>query len=322
MLDSVRSLVLLRIGRLGDLVIATPAITALRSRFPEARITLVTGERGQAAAALLPGVDETRVLRPLSAVRLAWELATADADLLVDLNPSFSRSSWILARLAGARVKAGFAKGRGDGAYSLLAAAPAEDEHMLDRYARLAKLLSAPYEPRLRVLVRDEDRHDAKGRLAALRKGRPLVGFFPGNFKKFDNRWPEEKFAELADRVREHADVVFLPGPGEEERVRSSPVAGPYPLGLFAAFLEGLDLLVTNATGAAHLAVAVGTPTLSILGRYTQAVWMPRPQDCERWKVPHFQAVSNEWGSCRDVSVDAVYEEFLKALPALGSRRT
>src|SRR5687768_3702205 len=113
-----RSILLLWIGRLGDVLIATPLFAALRRRFPQARITLVAAEAGAGAGKLSPDVDELLVLRrfhrPLSNLALAARLAARESDLLIDLNSAFSRASWTLARLARARRKAAFAKGRGD----------------------------------------------------------------------------------------------------------------------------------------------------------------------------------------------------------------
>lgn len=323
-----RSILLLWIGRLGDVLIATPLFTALRRRFPEARITLVTAEAGAGAGALSPDVDELLVLRrfhrPLANLALAARLLRP-SDLLVDLNSAFSRASWTLARLARARRKAAFAKGRGDRAWDWLLEAPSETEHMLDRYARLAAALGAPYEPRLRVRLGERDLAAADALLASSRApAGPLIGVHPGNFKKFDNRWPEEKFIELTERLlRRGISTVYLAGPGEEGPVRrlvsriSRPpqVLGPLPIGPFSALLSRLDLLIVNATGTAHLACAVDTPTFSLRSRYVDTVWMPRAKDAHGAR--HYAAVSEEWESCRGISVDSAERALAEALAAL-----
>jgi len=351
--DAARCVVLLWIGRLGDLLIATPAMAAVRRRYPGARIVLVTGERGEGAGRLSPDVDEVLVLRrfhrPLSNLALVRALVREEADVLVDLNSSFSRGAWTLAALARARWKLGFLKGRGDRVFSRTLSAPGVEEHMLDRYARLARELDAPFEPRLRIRLTEEDRRRARevlrsllpsalsgrGRRPPSKDGGPsaaaaqrsLVGVFPGNFKKFDNRWPEEKFAELTGRLDPgRLDLLYVAGPGEEKDVRGIvarlarpvPVVPPLPLGVLAALLGELDLLVTNATGTAHLAVAAGTPTFSILSRYTRTVWMPEGRLCDG--VPHSSVVSASWDSCRDISVDEVFAKLTETLGKLGSR--
>jgi heptosyltransferase-2/heptosyltransferase-3 len=328
---------LLWIGRLGDLLVSTPLLRALRLRFPGARLELVTGERGEAAAALLPDVGSVRVLRrahrPLHNLALAARLASEPAGLLVDCNPAFSRAAWTLAALARARVKLAFRKGRGDSVFTDLVDAPAFDEHVLSRYARLAGALGADYEPRLAVRIPPRAEDDAEALLKASGLGGPglLVGVFPGNFKKFDNRWPEENFAELARRASgiEGVRLAFLAGPGERESVLAlagrsgtrAPVLGPLGLGVTAAVLRRLSLLVANATGTAHLAAAVGTPTFALLSRYTRTVWM-YPAPCQPQSGGgHFSVVSESWDSCRDISVERAWPELRRALEWAAGRK-
>ena len=321
--DDTYRIAALWIGRLGDFLIATPFLHALRVRFPQARITVVVGERGREAAALCPDVDEILVVRKavhlLDNIDLASRLAREPHDLLVDLNSSFSRASCALAWCADARVKLAFRKRSGNGVFTETIPAPADTEHMLDRYARLAAAVGAPFEPRLRVQVPQAEAE--AGRLALQRvlgeTDARVVLIHPGNFKKFDNRWPEDKFVALTERLLALRDVapVYLAGPGEEERVRAMaarlqppvPWLPPMSLGALAGALREAELLVVNATGTAHLASALEVPTLSFLSGYTKAVWMPKAG-------PHHCVVSASWESCRDISVDAAWEALTAAL--------
>ncbi|MFH2203737.1 MAG: glycosyltransferase family 9 protein [Elusimicrobiota bacterium] len=330
--DDIQDVVLLWIGRIGDLLISTPAVAAVRGKFPAARITLITGEQGIAAARLIPDVDEVRVLgrfhRPLANLALTAGLAARRADLLIDLNPSFSRSAWMLARLASARVKIAFRKKHGNGAFSHLLEAPGEKEHMLDRYGRLAQAIDAPYAPTPRIRLTEADRRAAAAALRAI--GAPaaarLVGIFPGNFKKRENRWPREKFAAFAGRLQEMDGLFpfFMAGPGETAAVqdvaarlnRPLPVLEALPLGAAAALLRELHIFAGNCTGTTHLAIAAGAPTFSLLSRYTQTVWMPRPSGA----APHFCAVAEDWESCRDIPVETALAAFRDALSALRCR--
>jgi len=339
--ENIRIIRLLWLGRLGDLLVSTPLIAGLRARFPGARLSLITGERGAAAAGLIADVDERLVLRrwtsPISNLFLAGRIASEEAGMLLDLNPAYSRASWALAALARSRVKLAFRKGRGDAIFTALVDPPGETEHMLSRYRRLADALGAPYEPRLRIRIPSGEDGRAAELLDSSGLGGKglLVGVFPGNFKKRDNRWPKRKFAELMQGMLDQKDIrlFVLCGPGEEGPVRRLlagldrpvPALGPLPIGLTAALLKMTDLLVTNATGAAHLAVAAGTPTFSILSGYTRAVWMYPAPGLESEKTgigpSHFSVVSPSWESCRDVPVSAARDELRRALDWVRSRR-
>ncbi|MFA6003201.1 MAG: glycosyltransferase family 9 protein [Elusimicrobiota bacterium] len=318
-------------GRLGDLIIATPMLRALRARYPGARLRLMVSAPIRDAARLMPGADEILAVhpyyRPDRNLRCAAALIAQPCDLLVDLNPSFSRTSSALAWLARARVKAAFAKGRLDRLYDHCAAKPAAGEHMLDRYARLAALLGAPYEPRLELRLAPEHLAAAAALLPDRTGIRPAgtgyklrIGIHAGNFKKFDNRWPEDKFAALTDRLLDEPDleVFHLAGPGERPRVqaivsrlkRPVPILGPAPVGVTAALLQRLDLLVCNITGTTHLAAALGVPTFGLYAGYTDAVWRPRGPR-------HNGAVAADWESCRSITVAAAEAGLLAALAAL-----
>jgi heptosyltransferase-2/heptosyltransferase-3 len=293
------------------LIIAGPFLRALRQAAPNARLRFLVDSSCRDAAKLISGIDEIALVhpywRPDDNLKLAAQLLARPCDVLVDLNPSPSRTSASLAALVRAPIKASFRKGRADFLFSHLIAAPGEREHMLDRYARLAELLGLNYDPKLEINISSEDQAQAEIMLPPQTPGRLRVGVHPGNFKKFDNRWPEENFVRLADSLKERPDVdlFFFAGPGEAEPVRAiisqlrfpAAMLGPHPVGVTAALLKRLDAFVCNITGTTHLAAAVGTPTFGLYAGYTHAVWRPRDSK-------HGGAVSDSWESCRDITVE------------------
>jgi len=129
---------------------------------------------------------------------------------------------------------------------------------------------------------------------------RPLVALCPGSTNSRAKRWPAERFAALADLLagRAGADVLLV-GAGEEldvseevaRRMRRRPVVltGKTDLAQTAAVLSVADLLVTNDTGPAHVAAAVGCPVVVIFGPTNPVTTRPlstlaevvrRPPDC------------------------------------------
>lgn len=317
-----KSVVLVWIGRLGDVLVTTPLFRAIRRAAPSARIRLVTGEAGGPGAELAPGIDEVLILRrassPLRNLGLVRTLRESQADLLVDLNSAFSRAASVLCRLARARVRAGFERDRGNGGFDVLAAPAGPEEHMLDRYARLGKAIGAAPQGEPDAIIPERARERARALAAGVPGDGPLIVVHPGNFKKFDNRWPEEKFAALL--ARSEGRFALLAGPGEEEAVeeiarncgKPVPVLGPLSIGETAGLLEEAELFVGNATGSAHLAAAVGTKTLTFLASYTKKIWMPKDGGPDGPR--HFQLVSPSWNSCRDVTVDDAAAALRRAL--------
>ena len=256
----------LYIGRVGDVIVATPFLRAMRRHYPKARIRLVVGWPSVQVLPLIPFVDEWAVLqkpeRLGSHLEFAWSLLSQPCDLLVDLNSSFSKTSMLIARATRARARVAFDKGRGPGVFDQVVAAPAVTEHMYDRYARLAAALGAPYDPELELRPPPADIAQADGLLSSfMLKGERSfkVLIHPGNFDRFSFRWPEGKFAALTDRLLDDPTlrVYYMGGPGEHEKVlaivralkRSVPVLPPASLGVTGAMIRKMDLFVCNITG-------------------------------------------------------------------------
>lgn len=320
-LSDARRITILWTGRLGDVLVSTPFLDGLRQAAPGAHITLVTAEAGEGGARLLDSINAVAVVRKgrklLSNAALLPLLAQS-TDLLVDLNSAPSATSTALARLSRAKVKASFKREKGDSAFNLLAEPAGAHEHMLARYERLAALLGFPCAEKMRIPVSPKDADLAGKALRILREGRRPVALFPGNFKKKENRWPEVRFAALADRLA--ADLTLAPywlaGPGESERVEAAaelaaarlPVLGPFTLSVTAGILQRSSLYIGNCTGTSHLAVCVGTPTFTVLAGYTAEIWAPVE------KEPHWRATSTDWESCRGVSVEEAWSALQPAL--------
>lgn len=281
---SVNRVTAVLLGRVGDLVVSTAFLKSLRQAYPRATISLIVRSYCLEAAGMIPSVDEVSTPAALKWLR--------PSDLLVDLNPSPSTSSAILSALSPAKDKIKARQG-------------AEKEHMLERYAKLAAQLGLPYGGTMELSA-PAFQKPAGGKLRLL--------IHPGNFKKFENRWPEENFRALnaALCTDPSIEITYLSGPGEREQVEAIaqglPVVGPAPLPEIAAEMLSRHALLCNITGTTHLAAALGVPTFGLYAGYTDAVWRPRGDS-------HGGVVAGSWESCRGITV----EEALSALkPFLG----
>ena len=315
-----RKILLVWICRLGDLLISTPFMTALREKFPDAEITLLTRSYVREAADMVASVDR-RVYLP--SLKTPGDIADfcklfldGDFDLCVDLNMVYSRTSGWLTRLSGAKERVSFEKFRADWFYTGTVAAPQESEHMLERYRRLADYFSVPFSPRLELSVKDADRAAARKLLTehGVNATAFKVAIHTGNFKKFDHRWPEEKFAELAKKIAAvpGVEVLYISGPGELPQVRAAAkmagiktVLPPLPLAKMAGLLKEVDMLVVSATGTMHLAAATGTPMLTFQSAYTAKCWQPL-----QGKGIHLN--SGDWNSLRGITVEAAWKAFVE----------
>jgi lipopolysaccharide heptosyltransferase II len=283
----------------GDWVMATPAVRAIRERFPGAELVVLARGAVGGLCAAQPLVDRVVRYDPrgehrswAARVSLARDLRRQRFDLAVLFPRSFGSALW--AFLSGARYRVGH---RGDGRALLLTdRLPGVDtrapRHHVDLFFDLARALGVEGAPgAVEFAVSDADRASAQRALRAAgdNGGRPRVAIHPGASKK-PRAWHEERWRELAARMAREwgARVLVLGGPGEAQGAAAIAaaagalgirLAGGVTLGETAALIEASRLLAANDSGAMHLAAAVGTPVVAVFGPGSPEVtgpWMER----------------------------------------------
>ena len=121
---------------------------------------------------------------------------------------------------------------------------------------------------------------------------RPLIGIHAGA-RQPSRRWPASYFALLADELVHlwHAEIILTGSTDElaivravEEQMAARPInlAGKTSLGGLAAIIDSLDLFISNDTGPAHIANALGTPSITIFGPAEFWRWAPLDQPVHR----------------------------------------
>lgn len=266
---------------LGDALFTTPALAALRARFPHAEIDVLAGARGAAILSGDPAIRRLLVRPPHGGTRraaaLARTLRDARYDAVVLFQSTFTNA--ILAWGHSVPVRVGFAH---DGCAPFLThPVPARrpGEHVVDAYNRLAAALTG--EPvggaaRLSVAVSAADRAFADEFLRDRELPPPVVGLVVGATRP-QKRWPEPYFARLADSLwsRYGASSVLLGGPEEAataarivETARSPLVSaiGKTTEKQLAALIARLSVVVSGDSGPLHIAAAVGTPVVALFG--------------------------------------------------------
>lgn len=275
----------------GDAVMTIPALRQLRQLFPTAHITLATRSWAQGLFADAKFLDAVQVhegtgLRSVVKQVRQWRQGNFDVAILL---PN-SLETALVASLARVPLRIGYAT---DGRQSLLThplplpewrSSKHEVFYYLKIVAELEWLVSGGQtfletEPSTALDV-NESRKTAAGdflRARGVRGTGPLVALCPGSINSRAKRWPAERYAELADRVMDELGAeVLLIGSGAEAdvaaavrgRMMNQPVilTGETNLDQLVATLSLVDLLITNDTGPAHIASALGRRTLVIFG--------------------------------------------------------
>ena len=284
---------------LGDTIMAVPTIRALERTVDElvlwgpeshGRLLQATGVRGR----VLPHQQRRGIGRLLGlrrAVSDVVRLAPAGALLLPN---AFEPA--LVSALANVRRRIGYASDmRG---FLLTEALPTTDTlariHDAARYARLLEPLNAaPPRPGDMLLAPPANSHARVRRL--IETDQPMLGVIPGCANGPAKRWPAASYGALASAAarRWQALPVILGGPQDVEiaarvaaacDVDSVNIAGRTDLIDLAAVLSDCRAIISNDTGAAHLAAALSTPTLVLFG----------PTDPRRTRPigPHVQVAS------------------------------
>ncbi len=274
-----RIVVLTRAG-LGDAVYVIPALRALRRRYPQAHITVITGKRGYPLLQRCPYLD-TLYLRHIGnglvgKLREIVRLRRGCYDLAVILDNSDEKLLHTF--LAGIPRRVGGVKryfGR-----LLTDPMPVDPNwHQINDLNRavVARLGCDTSDWRLELFPDPKAAASLAAKLeqAGYRGERPLVGINPGASAP-NKRWFPERFAQVADALLKAGVAVMVLGaksdmPEVEAMLqvmthRPLVLAGQLSLDELILCLGQLDVLVSGDTGPAHLAAAMGTPVVGLFG--------------------------------------------------------
>ncbi len=291
-----RNILCIRLDALGDVLMTSPAIRALKEAQPQRSLTLLTSEAGAAVSPLLEHLDRTLVYDP------PWMKASAPGSSAVDefrtiqrlkdLNfdgavifTAFSQSplpAALMALLAEIPLRLAYCR---ENPYQLLTHwLPETDEgsgfdmrHEVRRQLDLVAAIGcATKSERILVSIPPQAAERARERLESvgLDLARPWIIVHPGGSAS-SRRYPEEGYAAAAQLLaeRHHLQVLFTGSAAEAaliERVRRSmrevsfSLAGQLSLEEFAAAISLAPLLVSNNTGPVHIAAGVQTPVVDL----------------------------------------------------------
>ncbi len=272
---------------IGDVVMATPAIAALKARHPDSKMVAVGRDYVRDVVAGSPWFDEFIPLRrsPLSALQVAKRIRQLRCDSAVMFPNSFRVAA--IAAAAGCRRRIGYSRyGRGfllTDRFEALRNAKGgyEPTPILRDYNRLVEPLDARPTDVMELYTITTDDRVAEDTLAKLniRADDEVIGINPGAAFGASKFWPIESFAELSRKFADQrgAKVLVLCGPSEKaiarqiveksSRTRIQTVADfPLSIGLTKAIVSRLDLLVTTDSGPRHFAAAFNRPVVTLFG--------------------------------------------------------
>ncbi|MFH1552542.1 MAG: lipopolysaccharide heptosyltransferase II [Candidatus Omnitrophota bacterium] len=334
---NLKNIVILRTDRIGEVLLSTMAVTAVKRQYPECKITFVTSEYSRPLVEGRTDIKEvitadtfTKDRWVSKALVLAGILRREKLDAAVILNPH--KMLHLACFLAGVPRRIGYdRKWGGLLTDKIIDERDKGEKHEVEYTMDLMRLLGiecAAPAPRLFVA---EETASAVGDLLAKKgigSGKPLVAVHPGSSNPA-KIWPYQNYAQLIRRVRDELDCcVAVLGTGEE-RVLAGKIAreagtdvldmaGELSLKELAAFIKRSVLFIGNDTGPMHMAAALRVPVIAIFARNIPGVspkrWRPwgdghvvfhEAQQCD----PCYDAdCPYDYRCMKAVTTDAVFE--------------
>ena len=285
-------ILLLQLKRIGDLILTTPAIAALRQNFPEAHITIAVSTE---CAELLPAIANVdRVLiarRNLRDVAMVSSVAGKRFDYCIDFTRN-DRSAF-LTLLSGARMRVASYRVREQSStrarvYTDFVGIRVRDMHTIDYNLALLEPLgvrAASSAPQLDIPSTTRQKADSLRREWKIR--RPYLILHPGSARR-EKLWNAARWAEVIDHFGDNreSDLVLTSGPSADEqahiaeivrrtRQRFVNLSGKTDLLTLAALIGHAQLLVTVDSAPVHFAAALRTPQVILFGPTNPFHWRP-----------------------------------------------
>lgn len=340
-----KNILIIKLRHIGDVLLSTPVLHALREAFPAAQLTMLVNRGTEGVLAHHPDVDEVLCLEKgawADQCKFVYRLRERGFDCVIDLTDG-DRSA-VMSLATGAPIRIGFnAEHRWRGLlYSRVAKPRPVDQHRVEYdLCALRALGLDPTRgmPSVFVAEAEEQMVDQWLREQGLTGDHcpPLVLVQPG--ARYSLKvWPPERFAQLSDRLVQQFRCRILLGGDQRERevaeqvARKSHcapivVAGKFSLLQYASLVKRCALFVGNDGGAMHIAATVGTPVVALFGPTYPERWGPRGGltqviykglDCRACYHP--SCLRGDDSCMRQITVDEVFEAAGRILDLKGAR--
>lgn len=329
------NILIVKLSAIGDVIHALPVAHALKECYPKSRITWIVEKPAYDLLTNNPDIDEIIIFdkpkfKSLSgfishAPDLISRLRKAEFDLAIDLQGLFK--SGMISFLSGAKTRLVYENTReGSQLFSKRIIGAHSKGHVVDRYLDVARSLGCQVDETAFNIVISPDQQVLTRRIAA-------QAGFDMNFSyvvlalgaNWPNKiWPFEHFAKLSDLLYNNNIIpVIIGGPGEQiiaqkivamSKIPPIDLTGKTTLKQLAYVIQQAAVFVGGDTGPMHLSVAVGTPTVALMGPTDIVRNGPYGQEHIPIVVPHDcagcwqRSCPKKWDCLHAITVEQVYE--------------
>lgn len=307
-LDGIKKILIVRNDNIGDVILTTPAVEALRKCYPDAYIAILVAEYAREAIEGNPYLDKiysyqkakhskgNKFMALWRQYKVIKEIRKDKFDLAIGIRSAFSPSQGWLVFASGAPLRLGHypkEKRYLSFLYNIYADEIADKTHEVIRALNILKRIDVDPElvsgerKELFFSVPEEEKVNVRGFIErnGLKKSKKLICLHISKRQEEGRWWDVKNYIALADSLIERKDIdLVLNWPPKEkplaEEILSKAKKQPLifiskGIKSLAAFLRECNIFITLDGGAMHIATAVNTPTIAIFGKTDTEVWHP-----------------------------------------------
>jgi ADP-heptose:LPS heptosyltransferase len=325
-LDGNKNILILRLGKIGDIIIASSAFSAWKKLFPENQLILVTLYKNKEVLKYNYDLNKIYYIKnkPLIFLQL-FRLRKIKFDLLLDLNDDPSTTSIMIRKFIKSKSTAGFKFDDKNNLDIFLEQPSKKETHIIERLSQLIQKINPIFRNlNLRPVLYLGKKEASDVNIELLQnvnhKKIIAINLSAGAPIRY---WPEKKWVSLINLICKESDMwnFILLSEKRDRKTRdnifeqvdkSRVVITRYnSFHHYAAFIKNSDLVITADTAAVHISSAFNIPVVAIYPNYQWNFisWQPLSDN--------FRAIRSLQNNISDVSVDTVYESFLNLVNEL-----
>ena len=320
-LSSKRNILIVRLGKIGDIIIASSVFYQWKKLFPQNHITLVTLSKSKDVLKYNADVDKIYFIkRRVLLIFQIIKLRLMNFDLLVDLNDDQSSTSLFIRRFIKAKIKVGFKFSEKDITDISIIQPSKTETHIIERAKTLIESLDRNFsqsELKPILYLGRKELDIVKEELQKHRNNKKIVtiNISAGASIRY---WPEKKWIELINRITGDSLewMLLILCTKKDESKKESILKQVDPRRIigtthksfqhYAAYVKNSDILISPDTSAVHIASAFDVPVVAI---YPNPEW-----NFISWQPlsTHFVSIRSKDDNISNVSVEEVYQAFIK----------
>lgn len=288
---NVRRVLVVKLRSIGDTILCTPSLIALKRFLPDAQIDILLEDWVAPVLDGFDAVDNVISVGKSSSERLktAWKLRGSKYDVAINLHGGTTATMFV--RASGARCRIGYSYYQYPFLYNhLLASASVfwkrDKTHSAEQQLALIGFVGVPVDslPKTRLAADERSIDSIKARHPEFEISDLKFALLHPSTAFFTKQWPTENFARTAEFLAERGLKVFAVGSKSEtkvlddlKRLSTVPITTFDDLALpeVTALASKAHVFVGNDSGIAHIAAAVGTPSVVVFGSSNRDHWRP-----------------------------------------------